>query len=242
MWTVFIKELNTFFNSLIAYLVIGVFLTAVGLLVWVFPDTSVLNYGYADLETLFGFSPYVFMFLIPAITMRMFAEEKKAGTMELLFTNPVSDTGLIAGKFLSSVVIILLAVLPTLVYYYSLVELGQPEGNIDGAAVTGSYIGLLLLGGVFAAIGIMSSAITINQITAFIIAVFLCFILYTGLSSLAQVDVWGSYSLLLTQLSLSYHYEALGKGLIDSRNVIYLLSVIIIMLAITKTVLSSRKW
>ncbi|QCK14567.1 gliding motility-associated ABC transporter permease subunit GldF [Mangrovivirga cuniculi] len=242
MWTVFIKELNTFFNSLIAYLVIGVFLTAVGLLVWVFPDTSVLNYGYADLETLFGFSPYVFMFLIPAITMRMFAEEKKAGTMELLFTNPVSDTGLIIGKFLSSVVIVLLAVLPTLVYYYSLVELGQPEGNIDGAAVTGSYIGLLSLGGVFAAIGIMSSAITINQITAFIIAVFLCFILYTGLSSLAQVDVWGSYSLLLTQLSLSYHYEALGKGLIDSRNVIYLFSVIIIMLAITKTVLSSRKW
>ncbi|NMM50094.1 gliding motility-associated ABC transporter permease subunit GldF [Marinigracilibium pacificum] len=242
MWTIFSKELNTFFNSLIAYLVISVFLTAVGLLVWVFPDTSVLNYGYADLETLFAFSPYVFMFLIPAITMRMFAEEKKSGTMELLFTNPVSDNALILGKYLSSLVIVFLAIIPTVVYYYSLVKLGQPEGNIDSAAVFGSYVGLLLLGGVFAAIGILSSAITVNQITSFIIAVFLCFIMYSGLSSLANVNVWGDASLLLSQLSLSYHYEALGKGLIDSRNVIYLVSVIVIMLAITKTVLSSRKW
>src|SRR5688500_11265472 len=174
------KEFNSFLNSLIAYVVIGVFLTGMGLLMWVFPETSVLEYGYADMDTLFSLGPYVLIFLIPAITMRSFAEEKKAGTMELLLTRPLTDTHIILGKYLACFLLVLLALFPTLVYYWSVYTLGNPIGNIDTPGVIGSYIGLALLAGVFCAIGIMASSITPNQIVAFICAAFLCFIIFSG--------------------------------------------------------------
>lgn len=242
MKEVFLKEVNSFLNSLIAYIVLSVFLMGVGLLVWVFPETSVLEWGYADLETLFSFGPYVLLFLLPAITMRMFAEEKKGGTLELLYTRPLTDWQIIGGKYFSSLLLLLLALLPTLLYYYSLHDLGNPPGNIDTAAVAGSYLGLFLLGAVFAAVGIFASSITENQIISFLIALFLCFILYTGFSSLASLDVLSSKGYVVQQLGILYHYNALSKGLIDSRNVIYFISVIILMLMLTKLVLSSRKW
>lgn len=242
MKEVFFKEVNGFLNSLIAYIVLSVFLIGVGLLVWVFPETSVLDYGYAELETLFSFGPYVLLFLIPAITMRTFAEEKKGGTMELLLTRPLTDWQIILGKYFSSLFLLLLALLPTLLYYYSIYELGNPEGNIDTAGVTGSYVGLFLLGAVFAAIGILASSLTENQIVAFLVALFLCFLLYTGFSSLAAIDVWGTWSYIIQQLGILHHYNALSRGLIDSRNLLYFLSVIILMLSFTKLVLSSRKW
>lgn len=236
------KEINGFLNSLIAYVVISVFLTGIGLLMWVFPETSVLEYGYADMETLFSLGPYVFMFLIPAITMRMFAEERKAGTLELLLTKPVSDWQIILGKYFSSVILVAIAVFPTLIYYYSIYQLGNPIGNLDSAGIMGSYVGLLLLGAVFAAIGIFSSLISTNQIVSFIIAVFLCFLLYTGMDSLAAIDAWGAHSLTLEQLGLAYHYQAMSKGLLDTRDLIYFLSAVILLLLLTKIVLASRKW
>lgn len=242
MIEIFFKEVNGFLNSLIAYIVLSVFLVGTGLLVWVFPETSVLDYGYADLETLFSFGPYVLLFLIPAITMRMFAEEKKGGTMELLFTRPLTDWQIILGKYFSSLFLLLLALLPTLLYYYSVYQLGIPEGNIDTAGVAGSYIGLFLLGSAFAAIGIFASSVTENQIVAFLIAIFLCFLLYSGFSSLSAIDVWGTGSYVIQQLGILYHYNALSRGLIDSRNLFYFLSLIILMLSFTKLVLSSRKW
>lgn len=242
MLQVLSKELNSFLNSLIAYVVISVFLTGIGLLMWVFPETSVLEYGYADMETLFALGPFVFMFLIPAITMRMFAEEKRAGTLELLLTKPLSDWQIIFGKYFSAVLLVLLALLPTLIYYYSIHQLGNPVGNVDTAGVMGSYVGLILLGCVFVAIGIFASLISTNQIVSFVIAVFLSFILYSGLESLAAIDVWGRFSLFLEQLGLAYHYRALSKGLIDSRNVLHLLSVAAIMLLLTKIILGSRRW
>ena len=242
MKEIFFKEVNGFLNSLIAYIVLSVFLIGMGLLVWVFPETSVLNYGYADLETLFSFGPYVLLFLIPAITMRMFAEEKKGGTMELLFTRPLTDWQIILGKYLSSLFLLFLALLPTLLYYYSVVELGNPEGNIDTAGVAGSYIGLFLLGSSFASIGVFASSITENQIVAFLIALFLCFLLYSGFASLAAINVWGTWSYIIQQLGILHHYNALSRGLIDSRNLVYFLSLIILMLSSTKLVLSSRKW
>lgn len=242
MIEIFLKEVNSFLNSLIAYIVLGVFLVGIGLLVWVFPETSVLDYGYADLETLFSFGPYVLLFLIPAISMRTFAEEKKGGTMELLFTRPLTDWQIILGKYFGCLFLLLLALLPTLLYYYSLYQLGNPVGNIDTAGVAGSYVGLFLLGAVFAAIGVFSSSITENQIVAFLVALFLCFILYTGFSSLAAIDVWGTWSYIIQQLGILYHYNALSRGLIDSRNLVYFLSMIILMLSLTKLVLSSRKW
>lgn len=242
MIEIFVKEINGFLNSLIAYIVLSVFLVGVGLLVWVFPETSVLDYGYADLNTLFSFAPYVFLFLIPAITMRTFAEEKKGGTMELLFTRPLTDWQIILGKYFSSIFLLLLALLPTLLYYYSIYKLGNPEGNVDTAAVAGSYIGLFLLGAVFAAIGVFASSITENQIVAFLVAVFLCFLLYTGFSSLAAINIWGTWSYIIQQLGIMHHYNALSRGLIDSRNLLYFLSMNMLMLSLTKLVLSSRKW
>ncbi len=242
MLTIFIKEVNYFLNTLIAYIVISVFLTAIGLLMWVFPETSVLSYGYADMETLFTFGPYVFMFLIPAITMRMFAEESKTGTLELLFTRPLTDWQIIIGKYFSAYFLVIFALIPTSLYYFTIYQLGSPIGNIDTPGVIGSYIGLTLLGGVFTAIGIFCSAITSNQIIAFIVAVFMCFILYAGFTSLSSMNIWGDGASLVEQLGISYHYSAMSKGLLDSRNLVYFFSVAGVMLLFTKLIIGSRKW
>jgi ABC-2 type transport system permease protein len=242
MFYVFSKEFNSFLNSLIAYVVIGVFLTGMGLLMWVFPETSVLDYGYADMDTLFSLGPYVLIFLIPAITMKSFAEEKKAGTMELLLTKPLSDWQIILGKFLAGFALVLFALIPTFLYYYSVFLLGNPVGNIDTPGIMGSYIGLTLLAGVFCAVGILASSLTANQIVAFILAAFLCFILFTGFESVSALSTAAGNALLLKQLGISYHYDSLSKGLIDSRDVLYFLSVIFLMLSITKLILGSRQW
>ena len=236
------KEISSYLNSLIAYIVISVFLTGIGLFMWIFPDTNVLDYGFADMSTLFTFAPYVFLFLIPAITMRLFAEEKKSGTMELLFTRPLTDMQIILGKYFAGLLIVVLALLPTLIYYYTIYQLGQVPGNIDTAGVAGSYIGLLLLAAAFTAIGVFSSSLTVNQIVAFIIAVFLCFFFYIGFGSIAEIDVWGNASVVLEQLGILYHYNAMSKGLIDARNVVYLVSLTVLMLLFTQLVIGSRKW
>ncbi|MEQ9289426.1 MAG: gliding motility-associated ABC transporter permease subunit GldF [Cyclobacteriaceae bacterium] len=242
MLTIFIKEVNNFLNSLIAYIVIGVFLTSIGLLMWVFPESSILEYGYADMGTLFTMGPYVFMFLVPAITMRMFAEEKRTGTAELLFTRPLTSFDIIGGKYLAGFFLVAFSLIPTVLYYVSVYYLGNPVGNLDTPGIIGSYIGLALLGGVFVSIGIFASAITENQVVSFILAVFLCFILYSGLSSIAGIDVWGQFSYIMEQFSIIYHYGSLSKGLIDLRDIVYFLSVIAVMLLLTNLILNARKW
>jgi ABC-2 type transport system permease protein len=242
MIQVFVKEINSFLNSLVGYVVLAVFLTGIGLLMWVFPESSVLNYGFADMATLFSLGPYVFMFLIPAITMRMLAEEKKTGTMEFLLTRPLHDAEIILGKYFAGVALVFFALLPTLIYYFSIRYLGNPPGNIDTAGTAGSYIGLLLLGAVFTAVGVFASSVTENQIVAFILAVFLCFLLYTGLDSLAAAGIWGAYGHFVEQLGISYHYLSMSKGLIDSRNIIYFMSLIALLLTSTNLVLGSRRW
>ncbi|MDQ4138891.1 MAG: gliding motility-associated ABC transporter permease subunit GldF [Bacteroidota bacterium] len=242
MFAVLRKEINSFLNSMIAYIVIGVFLLATGLFMWVFPDSSVLDYGYADMYTLFNIAPWMFLFLIPAITMRTFAEEKKSGTIELLLTKPITDFEIILGKFLACLSLAVLALLPTLIYYYSVYTLGNPAGNIDSAAVAGSYLGMLFLAAIFTAIGVFASALTENQIVAFIVAVFFCFLVYTGFDYLAAIDVWGTTSYLISQLGISFHYNALSKGLIDSRDVLYFVSVAALFILATKLKMESRKW
>jgi ABC-2 type transport system permease protein len=236
------KEINSFLNSLIAYLAIIVFLIAIGLFMWVFPETSVLNYGFAELETLFSMAPYIFMFLIPAITMRSFAEEKKTGTIELLLTKPLTDNQIILGKYLATVFLVLVSILPTIIYYFSVYQLGNPVGNVDTAGVIGSYIGLFLLGAVFCSIGIFSSSITDNQILSFIISTFFCFLIYEGFSYIASINVWSAFSYYIEQLGIAYHYQTISKGVIDSKTLLYFVSVIYIMLSATKLVLGSRKW
>lgn len=236
------RELNSFLNSLIAYVVIGSFLTAMGLLMWVFPETSVLEYGYADMYTFFSLAPYVFIFLIPAVTMRSFSEEKKGGTIELLFTKPLTDWDIILGKYFASFLLVIIALLPTVIYYFSISRLGNPPGNVDTSGVTGSYVGLALLGGVFCSIGILASSVTSNQIVAFILSAFLCFLLFSGFESLSLLGIWSGNALAIKQAGIIYHYDALSKGVIDSRNLVYFITTAFVMLLITKIILGSRSW
>jgi ABC-2 type transport system permease protein len=234
MFALFKKEVNAFLSSLVGYVVLAIFLITMGLLVWVFPDTSVLEYGYAELGSFFSLAPYVFLFLVPALTMRAFAEERRAGTLELLRTKPLTDWQLVLGKYLAVCVLVVLALLPTVLYYVSVYQLGNPAGNVDSAAVAGSYLGLVLLGAAFAAIGLWASALTDNQIVAFLLGVFVCFLLYVGISAVAAFEVWGGAQNLVEQLGLDTQYNALGRGLIDSRNVVYFLSLIALFLFATR--------
>jgi gliding motility-associated transport system permease protein len=241
MLNIFWKELSEYLSSLIAYVVIGVFLTALGLLMWVFPETNVLDYGYADMSTLFTMGPFVLMFLIPAITMKMFAEELKTGSFEILVVKPVAIYDIVLGKYFASWSISIIAILPTGVYFFSLYQLANPRGNIDIAGISGSYIGLILLASVFTAIGILASSMTKNQVISFVLAAFLSFLLFTGINSLANIDVWSSLSIILGNLSIEQHYNSLSRGVLDSRDIIYLLSVNAVLLSFTSLVLKWRR-
>jgi ABC-2 type transport system permease protein len=242
MIQIFKKEINSFLNSIIAYIVISVFLTVIGLFMWIFPDTSVLNYGFADMDTLFSFGPYVLMFLVPAITMRMLAEERKSGTMELLLTKPLTDLEIILGKFLAGFALVFFSIAPTVIYYFSISSLGNPPGNIDTAGVIGSYIGLLLLGMIFTAIGLFASSLNDNQVVSFILAIFLCFLFFSGFDYISALATRGTLATLIEKTGILYHYHFLSKGLIDAGNVIYFISITALMIFLTKFVLSSRKW
>lgn len=242
MFTVFKREISSFLSSLIAYIVIVVFLLVTGLFMWVFPDYSLLDFGYASLDQLFVIGPWLFMFLIPAITMRFFSEEKRTGTIELLFTKPVTDLQIILGKFFAGFALVVFAVLPTFLYALTLWYLADPVGNIDTGGILGSYIGLILLGAVFVSIGIFASAITDNQIVAFILGLFLCFFMYSAFESLKLLQFPVKIQLILEQLGISSHFYAMGKGVIDTRDLIYFGSVISLFVVLTKTVLESRKW
>lgn len=240
MLALYWKEVNGFFSNLSGYLILSVFLVSIGLIVWVFPDTSVLDYGFADLEPLFFYTPYVFIFLIPAITMKMIAEEKKSGTWELLMTSPLSSGKIILAKYLASLTLIVIALLPTLIYYFSMVELGSPQGNIDHAGFFGSWIGLVLISAVFASIGILSSALTSHQMVAFIWGVFIAFLMYFGLSALVQLNIMSPLALFLEELSLSFHYQSMARGVIDGQNLGYFISIIILMLGLTGIIIRKK--
>ncbi len=243
MWTIFLKEINTFFSSLIGYIVVGVFLGILGLIMFVFPDTSLLNYNYATLDQLFDIAPIVFMFLIPAVTMRSFAEENQTGTIELLATRPLSDWAIVGGKYLACLALVVFALVPTLLYYITVHNLGSPAGNLDSGAIMGSYIGLVFLSAVFAAIGIFASSLTNNQIVGFILAVFLCFIFHWGFRFLSNLPVFvGQVDDIVQMFGIDYHYSSISRGVIDTRDVVYFLSLIGVFLAMTVTSLERRKW
>jgi len=233
------KELISYLSSLVAYVTIGAFLVVLGLFLWVFPASSILEYGYAGLDSLFSTAPYLFMFLVPAITMRSLAEERREGTFELLLTRPLTDWQIVLGKYFASLVLILFALLPTLVYYYSVYVLGNPQGNIDTGAVIGSYIGLFLLGACFAAIGLFASSITKNQVIAFVIAVFLCFFFYSGFDSLSQI--LSLQNLTLENLGITEHYESVSRGVLDTRDLAYFIIVSGIFIWLTLFVLLQQR-
>jgi ABC-2 type transport system permease protein len=239
MKSLFLKEITSFFGSLTGYLVLVLFLVAIGLLVWVFPESSVLDYGYADLESLFLYTPYVFTFLIPAISMRSLAEERRAGTWELLQTSPLSLTQIVLAKYLALLVLVCMAILPTLGYAYSISLLGDPPGNLDWAGFFGSWLGLLMIGATFAAVGLFASSLTSQQVVAFVLGVFLCFFLYFGLTALAGM-VPGDWAYWVEELSLSYHYNSLSRGMIDSRDLFFLFGMIWVFLGATVLILKKK--
>lgn len=236
------KEIRSFLSSLIAYVVMIVFLIAIGLFMWVLPDYNVLDLGYANLDTLFDMAPWVFIFLISAITMRSFSEEKKTGTIEILTTKPISDLQIILGKYFASVVLVLFVLLPTLLYYYTIYQLGAPKGNLDSGAILGSYIGLFFLASAFAAIGIFSSAVSDNQIVSFILSMFLCYCFYNVFDLFADFKLLGSYDSVVASLGINSHYQSISRGVIDSRDVLYFVSLILAFVWATKMVFGSRKW
>ena len=243
MFPIFLKEINTFFSSLTGYLALGVFLLVVSLFVWIFPDTSVLSYGFASLEGLFYVAPFVFMFLIPAITMRMFSEEINTGTFEALSTRPLKELQIISGKYFAALTLVVFSLAPTLIYFFSVFMLGSPPGNIDTGATWGSYIGLLLVGSAFISIGIFSSSITGSQIVAFITAVFLCFFFYMAFDLLSRLNIfYAKVDDLIEQIGISAHYNSISRGVLDSRDVIYFISINAVFFALTRLSLQSRKW
>lgn len=222
---------------------ITVFLLVLGLFMFIFPDTNILDFGFATLDSFFNIAPYIFMFLIPAITMRSMAEEINSGTIELLVTRPVTEMQIVLGKYLAALTLVFIALLPTLIYFFTVYQLAQPAGNIDVGGILGSYFGLFFLCAVFVSIGIFSSAITANQIVAFILGVFLCFFIYLAFDSLAQLSsVVGSSDYLIENLGLNAHYHAMSRGVIDTRDVVYFISVLAFFLLSTRTTLSSRRW
>jgi len=213
------------------------------LFLWIFPlQFNILDFGYANIDGLFVLGPFVFLFLIPAITMRSFAEEKRSGTLELLMTQPLTDLQVILAKFLAGVVLVIFSLIPTLIYVVTVYRLGLPSGNLDLGSIWGSYIGLILLGAAFVAIGIFASSLSDNQIGSFIIAVFLSFVIYIGFEFIYTYVFSGRTGLLIQSLGLNAHYSSMSRGVIDTRDVIYFFSVMTLFIMLTKLWLESRKW
>jgi ABC-2 type transport system permease protein len=240
--SILLKEISGFFTSWVAYMIMAAFMLVTGLFLWVFPDSSILDYGYAGLDSFFNIAPYLFIFLIPAITMRSLAEEKKDGTFELLATRPLSDWDILFGKFLACLVIVMLTLLPTLIYYISVYQLGITRGNIDTGAVIGSYIGLVLLGSAFTSIGLFTSSLGNNQIIAFTVALFLCFFSFSGFDSISSIISLQGMASFLTGIGINQHYQSVSRGVLDTRDLIYFLSFTALFLLLSKTILGARKW
>ena len=240
MWSVCKKEFRQFFSSLTGYIAIIVFLLLNGLFLFVFPDTSLLDFGYATLDQYFELAPYILLLLVPAITMRSFADEYRGGTFEILQTRPLTGWQLVLGKYTGCLTVVAIALLPTLLYAYSINSLAA-EGGIDGGAVAGSYLGLFFLAAVFTAIGICTSSFTNNAVVAFIASAFLCFILYGGFDAISSIPAFQSGAdYYIEMLGIAYHYQSISRGVIDFRDVLYFISVISFFLFITNRNIITR--
>ncbi len=240
MWAVYKKELRQFFSSLTGYIAIIVFLLLNGLLLFVFPDTSILDFGYASLDKFFDLAPWILLLLVPAITMRSLSDEFRTGTFEILQTKPLSHWQIVVGKYLASLAVLVIALLPTLVYYFSVQQLASQNG-VDTGATAGSYIGLFFLAAVFVAVGTCCSGYTTNAVVAFLAAAFLCFLLYSGFNAVSRIPAFAAGAdYYIEMLGMDFHYRSMSRGVIDSRDLIYFLSLIFFFLLLTKQRLDKR--
>ena len=241
MVTLLKKEIASFFSSLIGYIVITIFLLGTGLFLWVFDgELNIFQTGYAGLDGLFMIAPWIFLFLAPAISMRFFADESKSGTIELLFTFPISDRSIVFAKFFAGLSLMLIALVPTVLYYITVYALGSPVGNIDTAATIGAYIGLFFLAGVYIAIGTFVSSITDNQIISFIVSAALCFVFFIGFDFIAEVFPEGFLKRTSMLLGIRQHYDSISRGVIDTRDIVYFISVMGFFLYLTVVSLEKK--
>ncbi len=240
MKSILLREIKSFFGSPIGYLVIAIFLLLNGLFLWVFEgDYNILNSGFADLSPFFTIAPWILIFLIPAVTMRSFSDEKKQGTIELLMTKPISIWEIVGGKFFGAFLLIVIAIIPTFIYVYVISSLGMPEGNIDMGSTMGSYFGLLFLIAGYTAIGIFTSTLSENQIVAFILSVFLCFVFYFGFQGVATFVK--DFEDVIASFGMDFHFKSMSRGVIDTRDILYFVGIAILFLSITVYKLKALK-
>lgn len=243
MFAIFKKEISGFFSSLTGYIVIIVFLLINSLFMWVFPgEWNILDSGYSSLDTLFFLSPWIFLFLVPSVTMRMIAEEKHLGTLELIYSKPLTERDIVYGKYFASVALVLLALIPGLIYYFSVYMLGESPGNLDKGATAGAFIGLFFLAAVYASAGLFASSLTDNQVVAFIIAVLISFFLFMGFDSFAYLPGLRKVDELVIRLGINEHYKSMSRGVIDLKDILYFVAVLVVFNEATRLVLLSRKW
>ncbi len=242
MRALYFKEIKSFLSSIIGYIFILIYLIASGLFHWIISyNTNLLEGTEADLIPFFNLSPIIFLILIPAITMRSIAEERRTGTIELLFTRPISDLKILLAKYFAGVTLLIIALVPTIIYYISMYYLGSPVGVIDSGATFTSYLGLILMGAAFVAIGIFASSLTSSQIVAFILSMFLCWIFYDGLKLLGSFNLMGKFDFVVQYISLSFHYDAIKRGVVDTSDIIYFISIISLFIFAALTVIKTLK-
>lgn len=243
MLSIYRKEINAFFSSIVGYVAVLVFLIAMGLFVWIMPDSNMLDYGYASMDQFFSIAPWMLLLLIPAITMRSYSDEFRGGTIEWLSTKPVSTLSVMLGKYFAALTLIVFALLPTLIYVYSLSQLALTPGSLDAGSIIGSYTGLFFLAAGFAAIGIFCSSITSNQVVGFLIALFACYIFYAGFEQLSRIPAFtAGVDYYLSMAGMQFHYEAMSRGVIDTRDVVYFISTVVLFMGATRLSLQSRTW
>ncbi len=239
---IFKKEIKAYFNSTIAYLIIAVFLLGTGLMLWVIPGRyNIIENGYANLDGLFELAPWLFLFLCPAITMRSIAEEKQNATWEILISKPIGITKIVLGKFLAAWVLVILALLPTLIFYFSVRYIAEPIGNVDTGAFIGSFLGLIFLAALYVSVGVFSSSLTKNQVLAFVVAITISFLMYYGFELAAMFFHQGMYISFFESLGVHYHYKSLSRGVLDSRDLIYFLTISISFIVLSVLKLKIKK-
>lgn len=241
MKSLFLKEIQSFFSSLTGYLIIVVYLLANSLMLWVIPGNfNLFDNGYASLEPLFVLSPWLFLFLVSAVTMKSIAEEKRMGTLEILLTKPLTEFQIVVSKYLASICLVMLAILPSLVFYFSIYQMGNPQGNIDMGGTLGSYIGLFFLASVYTAIGLFASTLTDNQIVAFIVTMIFSLFMYLGFDTIASMlpDAFQWIS----SLGIDEHYKSMSRGILDTRDIVYFVGIDIIFIYLAQFMLQTRKW
>jgi len=240
MWIICLKEWRQFFSSLTGYIAVIVFLLLMGLFLFVFPDTSILDFGYATLDNFFSLAPYIMLFLVPTITMRSIADEYRNGTFEILKTLPLSSAKIVWGKYFGCLLVVFIALIPTIIYAVSIQQLSS-KGGIDVGATTGSYLGLLMLGAVYTAVGICTSSFTNNTVVAFVVAAFVCFLLYSGFTAVSKLPLFsGGADYYIQMLGIDFHYRSISRGVIDTRDVLYFFAMIVLFLTITGKNLAGR--